>query len=347
MKTCLISDIHFGVRKGSELFLQNQLKFFKGTLIPYLKQKNVFNIHILGDLMDNRNNINVKILSEVTTLFKEDFKDFKIKILAGNHDIYYKTSIKTNSLSFLDILPNIEVIDEIQIDKDILEATGKETLLVPWVVDEDDFVQRVNNHHNDLDYCFAHFELLGFDLNRYVISQGGLNPELVLNNFKRTFTGHYHKPSKKTKGDNYIQYLGCPYHLTRNDIGDEKGFYILDLETDEYEFIKNTNSLEFKKIKYPEPFTEEDISGHVIDVVVDYDENYNEANVQRYLRILDKYNPAMQPSIKIENKILGGAVEDVEHQSVEELLTEYVNSLTIQDSSDILDELILLFRSYT
>ena len=346
MKIGLISDLHFGVRKGNDLFLQNQLNFFRNTFIPELKSRNVTEIHILGDLMDNRNNINVKILSEVTNLFRNDFKDFNITILAGNHDIYYKTSVKTNSLSFLDILPNVNVVDEIQIDQKILEATGKKVLIVPWIVDEDDFVNRVNNKNIECDYCFGHFELNGFDLNRYVMSTGGLNPQVILNNYKRTFSGHYHKPSKKTFGDNFIQYLGCPYQLTRNDRDEDKGFYILDLEKDQYEFIINKGSLEFKQIKFPNKFTKKEVKGNIIDVIVDYDENYNEVNVQKYLRILDKYEPAMPATVKIENKMLDGTLEDVEHQSIEELLTEYVMSLQIASKEEILAEIINLYRGY-
>lgn len=344
MKAGLVSDVHFGVRKGSDLFLNSQLKFFREVFIPKLQEENITDVFILGDLMDNRNNINVKILSETTKLFREDFKDFDVRILCGNHDIYYKTSVKTNSLSYLDVLPNVQVIDDITMDKAVLKKTGKKVLQVPWVVDEDDFRQRVANENIECDYCFGHFELLGFDLNRYVISQGGQDPNTILDNFSRTYSGHFHKKSRKTQGDKYIQYLGCPFHLTRNDIGDQKGFFIVDFANDTDEFVPNKVSMEFKRIKYPAKFTKKEVEGNIVDVHIDYDENYKEASVQRYLRILEKYKPAMTPGVKIENKMLAGEIEEIEHQSIEDLLEEYINSLNINNKDHILETVINLYR---
>ncbi len=344
MKIALCSDIHFGVRKGNDLFLDSQMAFFKRVFIPKLKEENIKDVFILGDLMDNRNTINVKILSEVTKLFREDFKDFNIRVLCGNHDIYYKTSVKTNSLSFLDILPNVQVIDDITIDKHILKETGKKILQVPWIVDEEDFLNRVSNENIECDYCFGHFELEGFNLTRYVVSHGGQDPNMILDNYIRTYSGHYHNKSRKRQGDKYIQYLGCPFHLTRSDIGDDKGFFIIDLDNDTDEFIKNTVSMEFKKIKYPDKFTKKDIEGNIIDVHIDYDENYKEASVQKYLRILEKYKPALSPSLKIENRMMAGEIEEIEHQSIEDLLEEYINSLTINNKTHILETIINLYR---
>jgi len=65
MKIALISDIHFGVRKGSSEFLDSQMRFFRNQMIPSLIKREVKHIYFLGDVMDNRNHINVKILSEV------------------------------------------------------------------------------------------------------------------------------------------------------------------------------------------------------------------------------------------------------------------------------------------
>ena len=133
-------------KKSADYFLNNQLNYFKNEFIPTCKEHDVEEIHILGDLMDNRNHINVKVLDAVYKLFANDLKDFTIKILVGNHDSHYKTTIKVNSLSFLDALPHVEVIDDIKIDESILEKTGKKVLQVPWIVDEEDFRQRVAKH---------------------------------------------------------------------------------------------------------------------------------------------------------------------------------------------------------
>lgn len=346
MKAALISDIHFGVRKSSDHFLDSQMRFFKKQFIPYLLENNIKDIFILGDLMDNRNYINVKILTEVYELFSVDMKSFNIRILLGNHDIYYKTSVQTHSLKFLESLPNVEVISEIKIDKNVYLRTGKKTLLVPWIIDDDHFIKQVSNKNIECDYCFGHFEMNGFNLTKYMPSSHGIDPNIILDNYKITFSGHYHQRSKKEKNNHIVQYLGSPYQLTRNDIDDdERGFAILDFNTGNYEFINNTESFKFKAIKYPNKFTVDDIKGNIVDVLIDYDENYKETMVQKYINIVEKYEPLFPPNIKIENKMSQGEIGEIEKQTVEDLLKEYIESLEIKNKDDIYKEIIELLKN--
>ena len=159
-----------------------------------------------------------------------------------------------------------------------------------------------------------------------------------------TFTGHFHKRSCRYKGENRIQYLGSPYQITRNDKGEEKGFAILDVESGEYEFYENKNCMKFVEIKFPEEFTRERIEGNIVDVVVEYDENYKESLVQKYMRIVEKYEPMFAPTMKIENLMIAGDVKEVEKQSIEDLLKEYVFSLEIENKDFIYNELIDLLK---
>ena len=344
MKIALVSDIHLGVKKSADYFLNNQLTFFKEEFLPVLKKENVEEIHILGDLMDNRNHINVKVLDATYKLFAETLKDYTIKILVGNHDSHYKTTIKVNSLSFLNALPHVEVIDEIKIDDSILAKTGKKVLQVPWLVDEADFRQRVAKQNIDIDYCFGHFEVSGFSYNQHTVNLHGLDPNVLFDNFPMTFTGHFHKRSCRVKGDSRIQYLGCPYQITRNDKNEDKGFAILDVLTGEYDFHFGKNTMKFVEIKFPEEFTRKQVEGNIVDVKIEYDENYKETLVQQYIRIIEKYNPMFAPTMKIENKMIAGDVLEIEHQSIDDLLKEYVDSLEIENKDYIYNELIGLLK---
>ena len=79
----------------------------------------------------------------------------------------------------------------------------------------------------------------------------GLKPDLFYKKFKLTISGHFHTRSEKELNGNKIVYIGNPFHFTRNDIFDERGYSILNTETLELEFIENTESIRFVKYMYP------------------------------------------------------------------------------------------------
>ena len=70
-KVCLITDLHFGVRKNSEVYFDSQKNFLTNQLIPYLKENDITKIFFLGDIFDNRNNINTKVQNDVFHLFDD------------------------------------------------------------------------------------------------------------------------------------------------------------------------------------------------------------------------------------------------------------------------------------
>lgn len=345
MKVALITDLHFGVKRSADYFIESQLKFLKKEFIPKLKKEKIKNIYILGDVMDNRDSINVKILNLVYEFFSKDLKDFKVKIIIGNHDIHYKTSVEVNSLAFLKALPNVEVFEESIIDEEILEKTGKKLLLVPWIIDKQKFIEEMENTNLGIDYCFGHFEIDGFRLTSKLEHKDGIPPKFIFNNFGITFSGHFHNRSVKTFGESIIQYIGSPFQIDRGERNEEKGFVILDLETGKYDFHNNSKSLKYLELKFPEEFTKKDIEGNIVDVIITYDENYKEEMVQKYLRIVEKYNPVFPPTVKIENSFLiEGEVKDFEKQSIEELLKEYIDLLEIENKEEIFSEITLLLK---
>jgi DNA repair exonuclease SbcCD nuclease subunit len=338
-KVALISDIHFGVRRNNEIFLESQMKFFKNQFIPTLIKENIKDIFILGDTMDNRNAINVKVLSEVYLLFKNDLKDFNIIMIPGNHDIYLKNSNEINSIEFLEALPNVTVYKKIK----LLNHNNKTILLVPWIIDYNEFKKEVANNNLGCDYCFGHFEITGFNMTKTNICENGIDPSFFTTNYNATFSGHFHKRTKKNVKNNFIQYIGSPCQYTRADVNEDRGFVILDVLSGDYKFINNNQSIKFKEIKYPEPFTKKQIQGNLIDVIIEYDNDYNEELVQKYLQIIQKYNPAMPATVKIENKLLDSEIE-IKSQSIEELIKEYIESLDIENKQKITNNILNLYK---
>ena len=62
MKTAIITDQHFGMRKGNRIFHDYFKKFYDNIFFPYLKDKGITNCVHMGDVVDRRKFIKYKTL---------------------------------------------------------------------------------------------------------------------------------------------------------------------------------------------------------------------------------------------------------------------------------------------
>jgi len=340
MVVALLSDLHFGVRKNSEVFLDSQLRFIVEQFVPYLKEHGIKKIFMLGDLFDNRSSTNTKVMNAVYDIFATCLKDFEIYMIIGNHDCYFNSTVNINSMKFLEGFKNIHLIEKIT----KITLNKKKIVMVPWIVDNVEFIREFQKINCDI--CMGHFNISGFHFNKFKKSDDGLHGKLF-GKCKKVFTGHFHiRNSQKIHGSEIV-YVGSPYQLTRNDIDESRGFTILDLSTLEYKFIDNNVSLKYIKLKFPEKFTKNKISNNIIDVHVDYDEKYNEKIVERYVQKIEQLDPAMTPNIFVDNNSeLSGNIDLDGYNigSMLDLMREYINSLDVRNKEEIYDLLIDLYN---
>ena len=150
-------------------------------------------------------------------------------MLIGNHDIYFKNTLRVNSPELL--LGEFNNIEIIYCPGERLIG-GKKMMLVPWICDENREAAWEAIKDTDAKYCMGHFELNGFDpIPGYTMTHGD-DPD-AFKKFKLVCTGHFHCKSSKAN----IRYLGNPCQLYWNDYGLERGFHILN----------NNGSLTFHK----------------------------------------------------------------------------------------------------
>lgn len=114
---------------------------------------------------------------------------------------------------------------------------------MPWrkdFKDEEETLRLVEN----VDYLFCHTDVTGMKYNKYTDVENGLDQENTVK-FKKVFSGHIHLRQESSN----IYMIGCPYQLTRSDINNKKGLYILDVESDATEFFINEYSPMFVRLK--------------------------------------------------------------------------------------------------
>ena len=324
MKIAIIGDLHFGTKKSNDLFVKSQIKFLKNEFIPYLKNNGIKKIFIIGDLFETRNHLNVKTFNTVFDLFNTDLKEFDITIFVGNHDIYYNSTTEVHSIKWLKKFDNVTLIEDIT----SIELDNRKILIVPWQVNYKEFSKYIVDNKIESDICLGHFDIIGFLLNNHHICDQGLDRDILSDRFKYVFSGHFHTRNKQIKKDSEIVYIGSPWHLTRNDIDEEKGFVELDLEKMKYKFVNNNSSLRFISINYPENISKKLIEGNIVDVHVKYDKDYEEDKFQEYIKLIESYGPASPPIPKIiSNFSDDGDTKDLQIKNMHQLMTEYVSTI--------------------
>lgn len=346
-KVAMVSDIHFGVNKNSELFLNSSIRFFTEEFVPYLRAENISTILILGDVFDNRNNINVKVNDEVYNLFINVLNEFKIYILIGNHDIYYKTSNEVHSLKLLNHLENVEVIDKVC----HIELFGVNTMFCPWVFDYHDQELIKTFEESTADVLFGHFDIVGFALNSTRVSLEGLNSE-VFHGFKKVFSGHYHTPSSKKFGKTEIVYIGSPYQMTRNDKNETKGFIVLNLDSLRYKRVANTVSTKFIEVEYPEIPDEKDIAGNIVDALISIHKKDMTGNIiDKYVEKIEKMGPAEKVNVVLN--VISENTSDFDNiknkiTSIKDLIELYINNdKDIENKDEILKIIMNIYDEVT
>lgn len=237
-----VSDTHFGVRSNSVEWMDIHRDYFFKWFIPMLKenyQEGDALIHT-GDVFDSRQSLNLKVMNMGLDIFNEISKIMPIFVICGNHDIYHKKTNDINSLKPFQYMDNVHVYE----DPVILELNKGKTraLLMPWQDTHDQEHKIIES--NTADYLFCHTDIRGLKFNSFVQVEEGVDASRV-DKFKRVYSGHIHYAQVNKN----IRMVGCPYPLTRSDIGNVKHVWYIDFTDDTEKGIPNDYSPKFVRMK--------------------------------------------------------------------------------------------------
>lgn len=242
-KVAIITDQHFGMRKGSQIFHDFIGKFYKDIFFPTLEERGIDTVIDLGDTFDNRRTIDFWSLDWAKKNYYDvlEEKGIQVYTVVGNHTAYYKN---TNAINTVDLLlseyGNVKVISECQ------EVTVKNfpILFVPWINSEnqDKTFDQISN--TKANVAMGHLELQGFEAHPGYFHEKGIDSSLF-KKFKKVFSGHYHTKSNRSN----VYYLGNPYQIYWTDCDDKRGFHIFDTDTLKLEYIENQYKI-YKKVFY-------------------------------------------------------------------------------------------------
>lgn len=338
MKYAIIGDLHLGLKSNSEIFYKISIDYVK-WLKSILLNKQIYNIIFLGDIFHNREEISVQTIQVMTDFFNL-LKEFNIKILVGNHDLFYKDRTDVSSISPLNEWNNIEVIKNVK----LFEIENRKLLFIPWGFNINDLIKA--------DVYFGHFELNYFYQTLQKICENGLDPEIFNSKTNLVFSGHFHIHQIRDIKNTKIIYVGSCFQNNWGEMGTEKGFYILNLNDLNYEFIKNTISPIHEKIilskflndkKY---FNEKIklISNNFIKLIVDIDIDYDK--IEKINNKLFLLNPL---DLNIEFDIIKDEINIKNFKSeiydIKDCFYEYINSIeTSKDKKRLFDIIMKIYQ---
>jgi DNA repair exonuclease SbcCD nuclease subunit len=241
-KRCfIISDTHFGVRNSSHEWLDIMKDYFRDFFLPLLRREGKpgdFVMHC-GDVFDSRHSLNLLVMNEAMQIFEEMSKIMPVVIILGNHDIYRKDSNEVNSVKVMKWIPNVTVLEE----PEIMQVKNNKLLMMPWRKSVEAEVECVSSF--DADYLFCHTDVKGLKFNKFTEVEHGIDLS-SMDKFKKVYSGHIHFAQTNKN----FRMVGCPYQLTRSDMNNEKGIWLVDFENDTETYFKNDLSPNFMRIMF-------------------------------------------------------------------------------------------------
>lgn len=328
MKVAIITDQHFGARKGSKLFHEFFLKFYNEVFFPTLEKEGITTVIDMGDTFDSRRGIDFWALDWAKENYYNRLQKMGVTVhtIIGNHTAYYKNTNDINSISLLlgeyDNVICYPKATEVKFD-------NRDVLLIPWINQENETETNALIKKTKSKCVMGHLELKGFNANKFVVMEHGAESD-VYNKFDLVLSGHFHTRSCK----NNIRYLGNPYELYWSDVDDTRGFHIFDTETLELTPVNNPFKM-FHNIYYEDTphqlLKSSDYKDKIVKVVV-----RRKSDPLQFEKFIDKLYKSNVHELKVvENFDFAGIydVEEIESDESEDtvsILNRYIDDAEVE-----------------
>ncbi len=329
MKIAIITDTHYGARKGADYIHSYFKKFYDNIFFPYLEKNNIDTIIHMGDMFDSRKSIDYQSLEWSKRVVFEPLKKYKVHAITGNHDAYYKNTNKVNSPELL-----LKDYDNIITYSNPTEITvgGLDILLLPWINSENFKESKEFIDNSKSKIAMGHLEINGFKATRGHMMEDGMDVN-IFSKFEKVYSGHFHTRST----DGKIYYLGNPYEMYWNDVNDKRGFHIFDTETLTHTPINNPYKL-FYNIYYEDTphqtFDSTEYTNKLVKVIV-----RKKTNTKQFEKFIDKlYSSNVQDLKIIENFVIqeNENFEIDEEENTLSILNRYIDESEFEYDKNII-----------
>jgi DNA repair exonuclease SbcCD nuclease subunit len=329
MKVAIITDTHYGAKKGSKHLHDYFETFYKNVFFPALEEHGVEAVIHMGDAFDSRKSIDYQSLEWAKRVVFDPLKKYEVHMIIGNHDTYYKNTNSVNSPELL-----LQTYSNIRTYSDAAEVNigGLDILFLPWINQENETKTLKTIEKTTCRVSLGHLELQGFRVNRQLIMEHGLESKLF-EKFERVYSGHYHTRSNNGK----VFYLGNPYEMYWTDVNDTRGFHIFDTETLEHTPINNPYKL-FYNIYYEDTpyqiFDTTEYENKIVKVIV-----RKKSKPKDFEKFIDKLYTAGIQDLKIVENFEIQENEDFEideEENTMSILNRYIDEAEFEFDKNVI-----------
>jgi DNA repair exonuclease SbcCD nuclease subunit len=234
-------------------------------------ERDINTLVFAGDLFQDRQRIHTISYEKTFNLirqFMNAYPQLNMFLLVGNHDMWFNNKWDVSSISPLEAIRGIKVINQCGA---VEVAPGYKM----------DFLPYTKNPIEDIANCFplksdvliSHIAIDEAKLNSFTRAEVSVEYEGDMvkvdvdkfTEWKKIFSGHYHLTQKI--GDNF-EYIGSPYELNFGEAFQQKHIIIFDTETLENEYVINNFSPKHLIIKENQ-LDRYELNGNFVQVIVD------------------------------------------------------------------------------
>ena len=339
-KVLLFSDLHIHPHKRRTERLNDCLEVLE-WVFDTAKSRNIDNIIFAGDLFHDRQKIDVLTYQRTFEIFQKKLAS-KIWILLGNHDLWHLKKLDVSSVFPLTAIPGVTVVAQ----PSTLDIAEHPISFLPYTHDPITDLAKIKNECST-KILIGHIAIDNAVWNRVhgirsevSIEHDGEMTKVGTDIFKdwgQVYLGHYHAEQKL---DHNVEYIGSPLQLSFGEAFQHKHIIILDLETYDKEYIRNTFSpqhfiipeADLGKYKLENNFIRvivDDIAdSKTIDMRNDITQNNNVGSLE-IKQVEKKQEECLIENAKAilfeESKMLGRYVEEIEkHTGLQDLNKEHL-----------------------
>ncbi|NPV13063.1 MAG: hypothetical protein HPY57_14955 [Ignavibacteria bacterium] len=307
MKLWVINNTKFGYKNNSKEWLKNMVDYFDNQFIPFLKKnaKPGDKIIHLGNILNTTETVNISTLLTVRELFIRMSYVTPVYLIDGYNEKNGVSKLFINGLAPFFVY-NINNVEELYGVK-----------FIP--------------NKNPLEHITSN--------DRIVFINNRIDTELLKKFPDILFLCGY---SDDRKEDANVIHVGAPYQFDKTS--SDKGFYVVDIETKKYKFIKNNYSPIYNTI------TITDIS-QIDDIDVDFvNKNFVNIVIDKSLiddkkikidMLLSKYN---FKSITYTNDVENVEVVDNNTLNIEEIIREKIKKSDNQELLSEFENIVKIFK---
>jgi DNA repair exonuclease SbcCD nuclease subunit len=263
-----------------------------------------------GDVFHLRGIVPVEVYQHVYDLFWHIVHTLGIKvaILVGNHDQSDKAGLIHSVYGLKDLVTVVDRVDHLVIGNKV------KVWCVPYIADKNLLKAALDKGSGDL--LFAHLGVDGAMVGtvEYRIKDPITVDDLHPDRYKQVFLGHYHKPQQLASN---VYYVGSPWQINRNEVGDVKRWILYDTNTNTVQPVL-THAKEFRTVTASEFLDAPDeLLTHYYDVLLDTFAHIDELKAKAHGKHVKFLNPR-QGSVQESRVAMDEGMTD------EQLLTLYI-----------------------